>query len=106
MRRCCQLQKDGEPSALPWIDCNFYCHLDMLHYLYKVAVGGFMIFDDVYAITMVKLCWAAFKENQGLSDVMLHIDPMTGWLQKERAIATDWSTYARRKASARTLNGL
>ena len=24
------MQKDGEPSALPWIDCNFYCHLDML----------------------------------------------------------------------------
>ena len=99
---------DEEPIAVLRIDCNFYdCHLDTLYYLYdKVAVGGFVIFDDVYALTMVNLCWVEFKEDQGLSEVMRRIDPMTGWFRKERAITTDWSAHARRKASAGTLKGL
>jgi O-methyltransferase len=77
------------------IDGNFYgSYQAPLYYLYElVPVGGRVIFDDVLSHPRVMQAWLDFKEEQGLPEVLIHIDDHSAWFMKKKAITIKWRYY-------------
>jgi len=67
------------------IDANFYdSYQDALYYMYpKVPVGGYIIFDDVYADPVrCGQAWTDFKVANGLPEDLTKIDDASAYFKK------------------------
>jgi len=82
-----------DPIAVLRADGNFYAsYQDVMYAMYEnVAVGGIVIFDDVFHphYKEVLKFWETFKEDHGLPEEMLKIDDFSGWFRKQKEVTVD-----------------
>lgn len=83
----------GMPIAVLRVDGNFYdSYSDIMYAMYEdVAVGGFVIFDDVMSHAAVMNFWLDFKKDQGIMEELNRIDKHSAWFRKRDAVQIDAS---------------
>lgn len=83
----------GTQIAVLRVDGNFYdSYSDVMYAMYEdVAVGGIVIFDDVFSHVAVMKFWQDFKADQGVVEDLNRIDTHSGWFRKRVPVTIDAS---------------